>query len=402
MNSLLIHFIITVVFSFLIGLEIKAYKEIKSEEFFIGSTRTYTFLGIIGFLFFKINLNLYITGFIGFTILFSLFYYKQLQSNKSSIIIYLIAAIVYSLGPLSVEYNIWFPALIFVLVVFILNSKKKIQKIITQIELEEFETLGKFILLSGVILPLLPDKKIAFIDISPFKIWLAVVVISGISYGSYILQKYLFKNKGYLITGILGGLYSSTATTVVLSKKAQTNSLILTSAIIIATAMMYLRILTIAFIFNHQTAAKMAPFYILFAIALIFIAFLFYKKDTTSNYINDQNPLELQTAFIFASLFVAMMVITKYVTTHYGNTGLQILSFLIGFTDIDPYILSLLTGKYSISQQTILKAIFIATGSNNILKALYAIYFGKKNNFKAFLILLIFGIITILSGFLFF
>ncbi|MEO1927615.1 MAG: DUF4010 domain-containing protein [Nautiliaceae bacterium] len=402
MNSLLIHFIITVVFSFLIGLEIKAYKEIKSEEFFIGSTRTYTFLGIIGFLFFKINLNLYITGFIGFTLLFSLFYYKQLQSNKSSIIIYLIAAIVYSLGPLSVEYNIWFPALIFVLVVFILNSKKKIQKIITQIELEEFETLGKFILLSGVILPLLPDKKIAFIDISPFKIWLAVVVISGISYGSYILQKYLFKNKGYLITGILGGLYSSTATTVVLSKKAQTNSLILTSAIIIATAMMYLRILTIAFIFNHQTAAKMAPFYILFAIALIFIAFLFYKKDTTSNYINDQNPLELQTAFIFASLFVAMIVITKYVTTHYGNTGLQILSFLIGFTDIDPYILSLLTCKYSISQQTILKAIFIATGSNNILKALYAIYFGKKNNFKDFLILLIFGIITIFTGFLFF
>jgi len=132
------------------------------------------------------------------------------------------------------------------------------------------------------------------------------------------------------------------------------------------------------------------------------ISFLFYKKDTPSDYVNDQNPLELQTAFIFAIMFVAMMSITKYITLHYGNTGIQVLSFIVGFTDIDPYILSLLAGKYHISHSLIVKSILIATGSNNILKAAYAIYFGRKNTLLSSLILIFFGISTILCGIYYF
>jgi uncharacterized membrane protein (DUF4010 family) len=97
-----------------------------------------------------------------------------------------------------------------------------------------------------------------------------------------------------------------------------------------------------------------------------------------------------------------MMFLTKYITAHYGNTGLQVLSFLIGFTDIDPYLLSILTGKFVISKSMLLKAVFIATGSNNILKALYSAYFGKKNTFTSSLILIILGISTILAGIFFF
>ncbi|GAB6073382.1 MgtC/SapB family protein [Nautilia lithotrophica] len=404
MNPDLIHLIITTAFSFLIGLELKTYKEEKNKEnSLIGSVRTYTFLGILGFVFYKINLFVYLLGLLSFTILFSLFYYQKLKQNKSSIIVFLLAEIVYSLGPISIEYSIWMPSLIFVLVVFILNSKTHLQSVTKNIETREFETLGKFILLSAVILPLLPKNNLHFIDISPFKIWLAVVIISGISYFSYILQKYFFKNKGYLITGILGGLYSSTATTVVLSKKAkEINSSILNSAIIIATAMMYIRILAIAFIFNTDIAKSMSVFYLGFAAVIIIFAFVFYKEDAASDYVSDQNPLELQTAFLFAFLFVAMMIITKYITLHYGNTGLQVLSFIIGFTDIDPYILSLLTGKYLISKSLLLKAIFIATGSNNILKAIYAIYFGRKNTSLSSIILILFGISTIFAGIYFF
>jgi uncharacterized membrane protein (DUF4010 family) len=404
MNADLIHLIITTAFSFLIGLELKTYKEEKHKEnSLIGSVRTYTFLGILGFIFYKTNIWIYILGLFSFTILFSLFYFQKLKQNKSGIIIFLIGEIVYSLGPISIEYSAWMPSLIFVLVVFILNSKTHLQTLTQKIDIKEFETLGKFVLLSAVILPLLPNKNLNFIDISPFKIWLAVVIISGISYFSYILQKYFFKHKGYLITGILGGLYSSTATTVVLSKKAkEINSPILNSSIIIATAMMYLRILAIAFIFNFEIAKNISLFYIGFAVIMIILSFIFYKKDTASDYTSDQNPLELQTAFLFAFLFVAMMIITKYITTNYGNTGLQILSFVIGFTDIDPYVLSLLTGKYLISKSLLLKGIFIATGSNNILKAIYASYFGKKNTLLSSFILIIFGISTIFIGIYFF
>jgi uncharacterized membrane protein (DUF4010 family) len=95
-----------------------------------------------------------------------------------------------------------------------------------------------------------------------------------------------------------------------------------------------------------------------------------------------------------------MMVITKLVTTNFGAMGLKILSFITGFTDIDPFILSLLMGKFHITATEITNAIFIATGSNNLLKALYAYMFGKQNTKISTVWLIIFGIATIILGFL--
>ena len=83
----------------------------------------------------------------------------------------------------------------------------------------EFITLAKFLAIAGVILPIVPDRQLSpYINITPYKIWLAVVVISTLSYLSYLLKKFVFKKSGTIITGILGGLYSSTATTIILAK----------------------------------------------------------------------------------------------------------------------------------------------------------------------------------------
>jgi len=266
------------------------------------------------------------------------------------------------------------------------------------------------LLLSAVILPILPNTPIKYIGISPFKIWLVVVIISAISYGSYLAQKFIFKNKGYLLTGILGGLYSSTATTVVLSKKALNINVskeilnIINASIIIATSMMYLRLLAIAFIFNVEVAKDIAIPLIIFTLLGVIISFFMYKRENTSinTAIDDRNPLELGTAFIFAFLFVAMMAITHYVTAHFGNIGLKILSFIIGFTDIDPFVLSLLTGKFQIELNSISAAIIIAAGSNNILKAIYAAVFSKNIAKKAAFWLFILGVLTIAYGLFFY
>jgi len=401
----LISFLTVVVFSFLIGLELKTYRVNKSKSH-VGSARTYTFIGVMGFVFYKISIYFYISGFIALSILYAIHYYFKNEKERTSIISFLLMAIVYSFGGLIHLYNqIWMIALLFVLVVFILNYKSYIGSILNEINEKEFETLGKFILLSAVILPILPDKPLNYIGISPFKIWLVVVVISTISYGSYLAQKFIFKNKGYLITGIFGGLYSSTATTVVLAKKALNINAkdellsIINSAIITATAMMYLRLLIIAYIFNKEIAKKITVPMILFAIIALIIAFLLYKKTSSLNApIDDRNPLELGTAFVFAFLFVAMMVITHYVTNHFGNIGLKILSFIVGFTDIDPFILSILTGKFHISVNSLASAIVIAAGSNNILKAFYALIFSKKIAKTSAIWLFILGIATIGYG----
>ena len=402
-NSDLIHFLITSLFAFLIGLEIKSYSLCFKKQYpLIGSTRTYLFLGMIGFVSYKISIYFYIAFFLTFSILFALFYYERLKEHKSSIILFLIAALVYSFGPVTILYPIWMIGTLFVIIIFALNYKKIFKNIAENINQDEFETLAKFVLLSGVILPLLPllpKKNIPFLDISYFKIWLVVVIVSSISYLSYIASKYIFKNKGYLLTGILGGLYSSTATTVVLAKKITSQNIkIINSAIIIATAMMYIRLLIIAFIFNENVGIKLLLPFLTLALISTIISLLQYKKEENISDITDNNPLELGTAFLFAFLFVLMIAITKIVILHFGDLGLKVLSFIVGFTDIDPFILSLLTGKYHISEIDIVNAIIIASGSNDILKGIYALIFSNNRAKFSSIVLFLLGVISIIYG----
>lgn len=403
----LLHFLYVVTLGFLVGLELKAYRLANTKKNHLGSTRTFTFIGAFGYIAYEIDIYFYIASYIAIVAVYLSYYHYKLLHERTSIISFLLISLVYTFGALIEIFNIWMPTLVYVLIVFVLNANRSLQYLFEQINIEEFETLGKFLLLSAVILPILPDKEIAYLHISPFKIWLVVVVISAISYGSYIAQKYIFKKRGFLLTGILGGLYSSTATTVVLSKKvlaAKESTKLIDAAIIIATAMMYVRLLIIAFIFNIEVALRLLPVMVLFTIVGSFISFTLYKRDESSEDvpIDDRNPLELGTAFLFAFLFVLMMFVTNYVTTNYGGLGLKVLSFIIGFTDIDPFVLSLLTGKYSVSITQIASAILIASGSNNILKAIYALVFGQSIPKLAALWLFLLGIATILSPILYY
>ena len=409
-HELLLHILPVVIFSFIIGLEVRAYLTKFHENdarVFFGTTRTYAFLGILGFILYEIepkNFSLFIVGFLSITFLYSILYKKMLDTDKNSILLYIVSIIVYSFGPLIGIFPLWISALIFVLVIFLLNSKNRILTFHPKINIYELETFGKIILLSAVVLPLLPtDNNIPYLGISLYKIWLTVVVISTISYISYLVQKYIFPSKGVLLTGILGGAYSSTATTVVLSKKAQAvqDTNMFTASIISATFMMYLRLLIIAAIFNLEVLKVVATPYIVFGFITLIISFVYYKNATdeiSTIETEDKNPLELGTAFVFAILFIVTMFITNFVVNNYGTTGLNILSFIIGMTDIDPFILALLTGKYNIDAAAVASAMLIATGSNNILKAVYAVWFGKKKAVSSAFWLIILGFLTIGFG----
>ncbi len=412
LNHDFIHFLVVTTFSFLVGLEVKSYriqhKITQKENLFFGDVRTFSFVGILGFILFKIDSKtylLYTAGFLSITLLYALVYYKNLQDNKRSILLYIVMLFVYSFGALIQTQPLWITALLYVSIVFILNINKSINKLTRNINVNEFITLSKMILLSAVILPLLPNTNtIPYIPLSPFKIWLAVVVISGISYSGYILQKYFFPSKGYFLTGLLGGSYSSTATTVVLARKAKQlhGYPVLDAAIISATSVMYLRLIIIAFIFNIDIGKNLMLPFVLLALIGFLVSFFYLKREEKLQEhvgIVDKNPLELKTAFLFAFLFVFMILLTHFVTKHYGTLGLEILSFIVGFTDIDPFILSILTGKLSITVDQTIAAIMIATGSNNLLKAIYALWFGGvKNTYKSALWLFLLGVVTIILG----
>ena len=385
----LIHLIITSAFSLLIGLEIKTYNLKAGEsaqKFIFGTARTYTFIGIIGYISYRlepVHFTVYSIILASFSLLFALLYYQKLKEGQQSILLYTVMLCVYAFGPMTELFPLWMTALLFVLIVFIVNANRTLYRFTNDINVNEFETLGKMVLLSAVILPLLPDTKvIPYLPISPFKLWMAVVVISGISYGGYLVQKYVFPSKGYFLTGIFGGTYSSTATTVVLARKAkksENNNSVITAAIIAATSMMYLRLIVVALVFNAAIARSLVLPFIVLAAGGLLIAVFYMKSESQSRVRTDfvdKNPLELGTAFLFAVLFVVMMVLTSFVMQHYGSNGLKVLSFAVGFTDIDPFVLSVLTGKYSVAGTEFSSAIMIAAGSNNLLKAVYAVWFG--------------------------
>ena len=241
--------------------------------------------------------------------------------------------------------------------------------------------------MSGIILPLLPHTIISdIVPISPFKFWLVVVVVSGVSYLSYLLKKFAFPKNGMLLTGLLGGLYSSTATTVVLARKSKEADVAanqVSAAILSATGMMFIRIYVLIVIFNHALAKLMIVHFTLLTVLTFGVSWLLAKrgnkgKNTEISEHKHKNPLEFKTALLFAFLFVLFAVLTKYVLNDFGTKGLNIFSFVVGVTDIDPFLMSLFTGKYQIALEAIAKATLIAISSNNILKLGYALMLGSK------------------------
>jgi uncharacterized membrane protein (DUF4010 family) len=274
-----------------------------------------------------------------------------------------------------------------VMLLLILGEQSGIRRFSDAFPAEEGVTLAKFIVLAGLILPLLPNDEIFGLSgITYTKVWTAVLVISGISYVGYLAHRYLFPRAGTLLTGVLGGMYSSTAATVVLSRAARAEpeqAALAPAAVIIATAMMYARLFAVIILLGHADAAEALaiPFGGFFIVSLAIASTLAWrvrKAPAAAHQAVSNNPLDLPIAFIFAGLFVTFAAITDFVTNHFGANGLHLLSFVVGFSDIDPFILSLLDGKFQISQAAIVSAVLIASGSNNLLKAGYAMVLSRQ------------------------
>ena len=316
------------------------------------------------------------------------YYFKITEYKDHGITTIIIALITYSIGPLLMSQPYWIVILIVVTVLIFTELKESFYHFSQKFDKDEFLTLGKFLIIAGVILPIVPDEPfMKDISLTPYKIWLAIVVVSSISYFSYLVKKFVVKNSSIVISGILGGLYSSTATTIILAKKsrkdpASKNQYV--AAIIFATAMMYCRVLILILIFSPPLFVKIYPFFIalILSSAVIGIIILFFrnsKVDTYDHELNiDKNPLEFKVAIIFSFLYVAFTFITWFIIRNYGNPGLNVLSCIVGVTDIDPFLINLFQGKYGVPLDLIFVAVLQATVSNNVIKMMYACFFSSK------------------------
>lgn len=408
----LIKFLMVFVFSLLIGLEQRRHHMNEKEKKLFGTDRTFTFIGLFAYVLFIADPKTYVpflTGLLVLALLLAIQYYQRIKlSKRFGLTSTILALLTYCFPILVFNEPVWLVLSFFVVLLTVTELKELFINLSKKASEEEFITLAKFIIFAGIILPLLPDAQISDkIPVSPYHLWLAVVVVSGISYASYLLKKFVFPDSGIFLTGILGGMYSSTATTVILARSeskipAGTQT---TRAIMIANGMMYLRILVLALLFNYNVARMLSiPFLVMFLVTLV-LSWLALKKDTATpdasqdrqNYSN-KNPLEFRTAAIFGILFVVFALITNFVKTDYGSTGITTLAYVVGVTDIDPFLLNLLQQTGGISLTTIVLAIINATNSNNVLKMIYALTLSGKAIRKSlivnFSVLIVSGILV--------
>ncbi|MDR0295812.1 MAG: DUF4010 domain-containing protein [Prevotellaceae bacterium] len=393
-----IHLFLVVAFSLVIGLSQRKL-QLKNErkETFFGSDRTFTLIGILGYILFMIEPSTKVfwgVGGCGLIVLLSCnYYFKVSHLKRYGLTSIITACITYCIPALVITQPLPFTLLVLVIVLLLTEMKETFISVANRMNNDEFITLAKFLIIAGIILPLLPNERIfEDVNLTPRNIWLATVIISGMSYISYLLQKFVFRDSGLLVAGILGGLYSSTATTVVLSRKSKTANESLryryAGAIFLASSMMFIRIMILLLIFNPALFGNIWVYCVLlFLIAFSTGMVVYYYKSSEaetlgkhSNNISDNNPLEFKVSLIFASLFVLFTVVTYYVITEFGTQGLTALSLVVGVTDITPFIIGLFQGEYVVASSIIVMAVCSATFSNNLVKMGYALFLGLKSN----------------------
>ncbi len=407
-------FLLTIGVSFLIGIGLREYYESEAKFETFGTVRTFVFIGMLGFVLFRlpaVGNESFLAGF-GALSLFLLIYYgnKVLQKKSPGMIGVLMALLTYAAGPIALVYPQWYLVLIAISVLLVLHSKGRIRRFTDRLQTGEVVTACKFLAIIGVVLPLIPEalpagqgpvwQFFAVLPVTPRQIWLAVVITTGISYLGYVLQTYLFPHKGLVLAGLVGGLYSSTVTVLVVAKKSKASPAIARQAamaILLAVSMMYVRLLALVVIFRPMSVKSVGPALAVFAgLAAAYVLWLRrgggaedvaavappaaggQNGGVAEEPALRRNPLELSAAVVFAVLFTAVSLATKYVVVYFKDVGLHLLSFVVGFSDITPFVVSLLQGSFGIAERQIVQATIIAAASNNLLKLGYTYAFGSR------------------------
>lgn len=395
--------LIVLFLSFLIGMEREEHKA-ESEHYSFGGVRTFPLIGLLGYGMAFLSQGQLLLLSIGFAVVggFLLVSYRhkltyRAVSDVPGVTTEISGLATYLLGALVSYDRYWIAATLTVSSLLLLELKEALEGISKRIAPEEILTFTKFLLLTAVILPVLPNAEFTRFGINPFKTWLVVVAVSAISYGSYVLLYITKQSNRVILSAILGGAYSSTATTVALAKRAveAQQPYLFAGGILVASGVMYVRLAVLLALFNRTLFTKLAAPLVMLASLGGLAGWLWSRRggrgaEATKRKYQPGNPLELRAAFLFAALFVAVMVLTRMALTHLGNTGVYGLASLIGFMDVDPFVLGMTqsAGTFTpVSSAAV--SVLVAAASNNLAKGIYAYIFSDRKTGVQSLVLLL-------------
>lgn len=289
----------------------------------------------------------------------------------------------------------------------LLYLKDYLHELIEKLKEKDLAAIMTFAGISLVILPLLPDKAYGPLDVlNPRNIWLMVTLIVGISVFGYFIYKIVGKRFGIISNGILGGLISSTATTVSYARKTKdTESIDKVAAFVIsvASAVALVRIMVeVGVVIPEKLPELVLPLitvFVLMALLCIGLFYLITKNGGDEKMPEPKNPAQFKSALIFGLLYGAILLAVAFTKEEFGNDALYVIAIISGLTDVDAITLSLsqLMKGGGLNTSTGWRLILLASLSNLLFKGIMVAILGTRQLAKwigiSFSITIIFGLL---------
>lgn len=271
----------------------------------------------------------------------------------------------------------------------LLSLKLETDRFVKALTENDISAALQLAVISAVVLPILPNRSFfapPFDVLNPFKIWLMVVFISGISFLGYVLIKVIGPKRGIGLTGFLGGLVSSTALTLSFSQRSKKNGEFtnhLALAIVLSWAVMFMRILVEIAVLNLPLLANIwLPITITGLSALVYGTYLQVSDQRNSSLdLEFDNPFDLGSAIRFGLLYGVILLISRAVQGIYGDTGVLISSIIAGTASMNAVTLSLaeLTLTGGLDVEVAARSLVYASVSSTLIKGGFVFFTGAPS-----------------------
>ncbi len=259
----------------------------------------------------------------------------------------------------------------------LLHWKEPLHRFVASLGARDLAMIMRFALIALVILPILPDQGYGpFGALNPFRIWRLVVLIVAISIGGYVVYKWLGARAGTLLGGVIGGVISSTATTVSYARRTRAEPALAglgATVVTVASAVSIARVMVLlAVIAPGQRGALLPPLAWLLGALLLLALFALWRSRAATVVMPEQNnPAELGSALWFAGLFALITVSVSATLAYLGSGALIAVAALSGLTDLDAIALSVgrLAAQGGLGLPQAAQALVVAAIANQIFKA---------------------------------
>jgi uncharacterized membrane protein (DUF4010 family) len=297
--------------------------------------------------------------------------------------------LIYIIGALTLVADLWIPLSLGIVGTLLLSDKEDIEGLVKKLNDAELLAVAKFLVITVVILPILPDQDLTRFRINPVTVWKLIILISSISFLGYILCKKFGGRYGLWLSGVTGGLVSSTAVSVATGRMAAKGGPRAVNALranLLGTSVSYLRVGGYLSVLAPALMAGLWWKFLLLAAVGATLAFWVKapaEKSAGPDAMEVQNPFELKPAIIFAALFAGLTVVTALAGDYIGVAGVYALGFAAGFVQVDSFILSVIRG--TLAEPQIAGAVVVAMLGNTFSNGLFFSVLGRPVRREALL-----------------